>query len=349
MFKFPKDLDVRLFVEVLFITCFVSILNILNNIWFGYSFTLNIKWLILVLVLIKAIYDIFHSNRINMWKFIVFGLTIYFLLPLAFFEIGAMNLIHISYAFLLTVIIGFLTTGRMRLVLLISHILINGSLFMLTSFYPEVFPANIQQSINESYVFLDVLVQLMIALFMSGYLTMRFSNVWRRAHEEINIKNTQLEWLANHDELTKVYNRRFLVKYVSNIKGTSDCRLIIIDIDNFKNINDVYGHSKGDEVLVYLASKLQSETGNNGIVARFGGDEFVIFMYDIDAEKQNRLYQKISDILSHLHISGVGDITVSGGSVTFNSDEDFSQKLNDADKLLYWAKKHGKNQIKLND
>jgi len=341
-----NDLDDRLFLEILLMTGFAALLNIMSNILLGYAMSLNVKWLVMLLIISLASKDAYQHKRINMWKNITFGVVIYILIPLAYFEIGNMSFIHLSYAFLLTVIIGFLTKGYTRWILIVSHIWINFVLYMLQTFSPEVFPAVFRQTINEEYAFIDIAVQLLVVLVMSGYLTMRFSNVWRQAHKELNEKNKKLEWLANHDELTEVHNRRYLLNYIENRSSDSDYRLIIIDIDDFKNVNDQFGHSKGDEVLKHLAKKLKGATGEDGIVTRFGGDEFVILI-DTDDQRRADLSSTLASEIKNFEVDGVGSITVSGGSVLVQPNEDFSLKLGEADKLLYWAKKHGKKQLNI--
>lgn len=339
-------LDDRLFIEILLMTGFVAVLNIISNILLGYAMSLNIKWMVMLMIVFFAAKDAIRNKRLTLWKNITFGTVVYILIPLAYFEIGSMSLIHLSYAFLLTVIIGFLTKGIGRWILIISHIWINFVLYMLQAFYPEIYPTALRQVVNEQYAFMDIAVQFLVVLVMSGYLTMRFSNVWRDANQELNSKNKQLEWLANHDELTKVHNRRYLLNYIEKKNFESRYRLIIIDIDDFKGVNDEYGHSKGDQVLIHLASKLDRVTGNEGIVTRFGGDEFVVLV-DAEQDKQNDLAEKIAAAIDKIEVEGVGTVTVSGGSVLVQPNEDFARRLGEADKLLYWAKKHGKKQLKI--
>jgi len=343
--KFSDDIDVQLFGEIILLTSFISVLNIVSNILFGYSFGLNFKWIVMIIISILSIRDILKKVRITLWKNTVFSIAIFFLLPLAIFEIGEMNLIFISYAFLLTVMIGFLTNGALRYIFLFSHITINGTLFMLHSFYPEYFPFLIRQAINYENAFLDTFVQVFIALVISGYLTTRFSVVWRKSHNVIKHQNKQLLWLANHDELTSVFNRRYLLNYVAEQNQQKQCKLLIVDIDDFKRVNDKFGHIKGDEALITLAKSLDQTISDNGFVARFGGDEFVVFIYENSHESQEQTYKALVNALNDIFVEGIGVLTVSGGFVSFNLSDDFTEKLKDADKLLYLAKKEGKNHI----
>ena len=113
----------------------------------------------------------------------------------------------------------------------------------------------------------------------------------------------KFNFLANHDELTGLPNRRYfkeiLNKYIDNYTSTSeDMTLVFLDLDNFKMINDTFGHSKGDLLLKEVAGILIECLSNNDLVFRFGGDEFVLLCFNIKSKEQViKLSEKILNAL----------------------------------------------------
>jgi diguanylate cyclase (GGDEF)-like protein len=156
--------------------------------------------------------------------------------------------------------------------------------------------------------------------------------------------------LAETDPLTGVLNRRAFQNQIKSsfISGKVGI-LIMMDIDNFKNINDYFGHDTGDEVLRALSDTLKSSFSNSDIIARFGGDEFAVFLCNDQVNKE-QIMQKTGDFyqaLSHRISSQktLPDFSVSIGIAYKNSYTDFSKLYKDADKALYQAKKRGKNCV----
>ncbi len=123
----------------------------------------------------------------------------------------------------------------------------------------------------------------------------------------------------------------------------------MIDIDNFKQINDSYDHDIGDKVLVALANILKSYTSPMDIVARFGGEEFCILLKNINRYSALEIYEKLrtETELFRLPIDKERTInfTISIGATLYNTDESIDENIDAADMLLYKAKQAGKNQL----
>jgi len=151
------------------------------------------------------------------------------------------------------------------------------------------------------------------------------------------------------DTLTGLPNRRSFYIKLSEIKTKTPLSLLIIDIDNFKNINDTYGHIAGDQVLQQFAEILQSNTRGNDIIARWGGEEFTVILPQTYAEAAFKIADRIrktveNNIFSCENITC--KITVSIGIVSTKKDVDIGIEyfLKIADKALYKAKEK-KNSI----
>lgn len=151
----------------------------------------------------------------------------------------------------------------------------------------------------------------------------------------------KIEYLAYHDPLTDLPNRRLFNQCVRGVLGktTKEHTLILLDLDNFKDVNDTFGHEVGDLLLIQIAKRLKHIVGANGIVARLGGDEFIIFYYD--EKGSTNLTARIEDAVSepiviHDHVI---HMTSSMGVSRFPMDGNSVESLmRNADIEMYRAK-----------
>ncbi|ACO04411.1 MAG TPA: bifunctional diguanylate cyclase/phosphodiesterase [Persephonella sp.] len=166
---------------------------------------------------------------------------------------------------------------------------------------------------------------------------------------------TELEYFAGHDPLTDLYNRRIfedLLKYeVSRAKRKNyKFSLILIDLDNFKYINDTYGHHIGDIVLKSVADILEASIRDGDLVARIGGDEFVILLSETELEKALIVAERIRKNLENNKLcifeGAVISVSASLGVVEFPTHGTTKEELMMVvDNALYRAKDLGKNKV----
>ena len=167
--------------------------------------------------------------------------------------------------------------------------------------------------------------------------------------QELLELNTQLKELATTDPLTGLKNRRCLQeKILENIEGSkvyqSPFSLLLIDVDFFKRVNDTLGHPIGDAVLQELSKKLLRETREQDLVARMGGEEFMIVLPNTNKEHALVIAERIRlniDMGSWRHAR----ITVSIGITTYEPDDNLSKLFSKADEALYQSKKSGRNCV----
>ncbi len=168
--------------------------------------------------------------------------------------------------------------------------------------------------------------------------------------------NKDLRELSYKDPMTNAYNRRYFYEESAKLlslasRDQRDSCIIILDIDKFKDINDTYGHDVGDEVIVKLAHLLKEHVRNSDIVARFGGEEFVIFLYNTDLYNATHIAEVMKEDIHKVNINAGNEIinfTASFGVAKFNKDldeNDIEHTISRADKCLYVAKKKGRNKV----
>lgn len=148
------------------------------------------------------------------------------------------------------------------------------------------------------------------------------------------------EFDGSFDRLTQLYNRATFAKVVSRLKARNIFSVVVIDIDNFKSINDRYGHEYGDTVLREVSDIIRSSFNKDCGWYRMGGDEFYIICMDIKEEELKVMIKNMINQLSEKRINDVGLPTVSYGYSNFQSggNFDFQNMLKEADDQMYYYK-----------
>lgn len=173
----------------------------------------------------------------------------------------------------------------------------------------------------------------------------------RQIRREINLKNAEvaeIRDLARRDPLTKLWNRihteESINEYLQERRHSG--ALIMIDLDDFKGINDTYGHIVGDEILKEFANTLDALTRENDIVCRLGGDEFVVFLKNVAYQSvvSEKIEQMIITLEKRISLpEDKGHIRVSAGVALAPVDgRSFNQLYQNADRALYYVKQNGK-------
>lgn len=168
-------------------------------------------------------------------------------------------------------------------------------------------------------------------------------------------KNEVNRWKekANRDALTGLYNREYFEQTASSAleRGAlSTAAIIFVDIDDFKKVNDTLGHMVGDDVICSIAKRLLGTFRHSDVVARYGGDEFVVFVNGISREDLVTRLQQLCDSFRYPYRNEEVEYPVSTsiGAAMFPEDgEGYLQLLDHADSALYVAKRQGKNQFVL--
>jgi diguanylate cyclase (GGDEF)-like protein len=204
-----------------------------------------------------------------------------------------------------------------------------------------------EERIGSSYFCRHFMVKSQKIDFASQSLTLVFLNDITNLIE----KTKKLEELCTIDELTGVYNRRFILeKLESEIEISkryhSPLSIIILDIDNFKDINDNLGHLAGDKVLIKTSETIRNSLRESDNFGRIGGEEFIIVLPNTDLEKAHMCGERIrTNISSQSFEQHDYVVTVSGGIASYVYNESMESFFKRADNLLYKAKKTGKNLI----
>lgn len=168
-------------------------------------------------------------------------------------------------------------------------------------------------------------------------------------HSSLAISNSilrdQLQEMVDRDHLTKLFTRNYSDKYILNsLEQDESGMFLLVDIDNFKKINDTHGHQVGDDVLIQISTEIRNFIGMRGICSRWGGEELSIYIPNILESEALKISKQIVEVVPKVTNPTV---TVSAGMIAWNKERrlHFQQFFRQADIALYSAKNSGKNKV----
>jgi len=175
----------------------------------------------------------------------------------------------------------------------------------------------------------------------------------KNAHvEEILASAERYKWLSDRDPLTEALNRRSfmegaLIERERVLSEKKVAALAILDLDHFKNINDTYGHSTGDAVLVQTVRCLRSALRSHDLLGRMGGEEFLLLLPGTQGKAAHDVCERLRQAISALRIRvGTHELTITASfGVTDLGPEPLDESLKKADSALYQAKESGRNRV----
>ncbi len=183
----------------------------------------------------------------------------------------------------------------------------------------------------------------MVSNFILVLLLFLFLKTERDAKEALILR-------SNYDPLTNLLNRRgfetsYKTAFTSHKRKKAPFSLLFLDIDHFKKINDTYGHDIGDIVLKKLAQILKSNLRESDIIARWGGEEFVIVLNDTSAKAAKEVAQKLRKAIENFSEKPLPKFTISIGVTDGSFEKSLDELVKEADTALYEAKKSGRNKV----
>ncbi len=199
----------------------------------------------------------------------------------------------------------------------------------------------------------NVVVRLLIHFFTIPLFTLIFYYILKSLKKSKDLKSLheKLKSMLKIDDLTGLSNRRHFMDFLNKMFSLSkrhdhSLTLLMADLDNFKNINDNYGHHKGDEFLKAVGEILKRKTRNEDLAARIGGDEFMILLPETNINEAINIADRIKRCVANIDIlSDNISNTISIGAAELNRDDDVESFLKRADDSLYKAKENGRDRV----
>lgn len=193
---------------------------------------------------------------------------------------------------------------------------------------------------------LIIIVSQIGASLMISYVNEQFDNIAKS-----NLREKKLIEELHLDSLMSIYNRMALSEKIDeciSLKLSNEsCHMLLLDVDDFKKINDTYGHINGDEVLIKLSDTIRQFTGRNVTAYRYGGEEIILIMQHYSIEDTYTLAENLRLRFSSLTFDFAPDISItfSGGIASFQENISPEEWISHTDQALYQAKRLGKNRI----
>ncbi|MCZ6780000.1 MAG: diguanylate cyclase [Acidobacteria bacterium] len=179
----------------------------------------------------------------------------------------------------------------------------------------------------------------------------------KQLQDQLKLQKQLMEKLATTDPLAQVPNVRFFQRRLEDevrrtFRYKSPLNLVMIDIDHFKQINDTYGHPRGDTVIKELAANLQEAMRSVDLVARYGGEEFVVLLPQTDRQGAALVAERVRERAEKHRFPGLPEdvhVTISVGVAHYDGQNEMRGQdlVDEADQALYEAKKKGRNQVVL--
>ena len=192
-----------------------------------------------------------------------------------------------------------------------------------------------------------------IELKMSREKTKQYAIELERKNQELQLLLEKVEQIAKTDFLTGIANRRYAIERMNeelsrfNRNGES-FSLLMVDVDNFKKINDVYGHECGDYVLKHLVELIHSVLRKYDMIARWGGEEFLVMLPGTDIDNAKIVAEKISEFVrTHPfnYLDNSFAVTITIGAAQHQAGDDLDSLVKRADEAMYRGKISGKNCV----
>lgn len=283
----------------------------------------------------------FRINYIKNFKVLTKWVTIneviyIFLFLFAFYNYDSPNYLIQAFGVIILIMGIFIIPNYFINIIVLSVVVI--VLFNVISFY---FIKGIK--ISE---LLAGIVNLTIVLILLAIVTYR-NNYYKRVHF---IDNKYLTTLSETDPLTAVYNKSKLnCELIRNIQFSkrfnTPLSIMIIDIDDFKKVNDTYGHLIGDQIIVEFVTIIQDNIREVDILGRWGGEEFIIILPNTEISQAIEMGNRLRHVVETYNFTQMKNITCSIGVNQLSKEDDFYSFIKEADEMLYGAKDAGKNTV----
>lgn len=272
--------------------------------------------------------------------------TIIILLVLGFVEFP---ILYISYGastavYMLVAEIGIITFMKPvhRVVMGAAVFVADIAAFVVRSRFPQLNMANDNMELDTLFSFIIAFIGIMVAV---AIVIVQFE----RQAKQLSEMGEELTLAVNTDPLTEIRNRRYLMQYLENQTaqmGDEKHCAVLIDLDLFKSVNDTYGHVFGDKVLKQFADTVKKNLGENDLIARFGGEEFMILFGTDNEEEIITTMDTISKEYAIFSEKEKGkEFTFSAGAAIYGKNSSITDIFTTADKRLYKAKAAGRNMI----
>lgn len=281
----------------------------------------------------------FFTGRTYVATFIILLVLGFVEFPMLYISYGASTAVY-----MLVAEIGIITFMKPvhRVIMGAAVFIADIAAFIVRSKFPQLNMVNDNKELDTLFSFIIAFIGIMVAV---AIVIVQFE----RQAKQLSKMGEELTLAVNTDPLTEIRNRRYLIEYLENQLSQDEKKkhcAALIDLDLFKSVNDTYGHVFGDNVLKHFANAVKTNIGENDLIARFGGEEFMILFDTDNIETVMTVMKRIRKSYSEFSEKEKGkEFTFSAGVAVYGSSNSITEIFTTADKRLYKAKAAGRNMI----
>lgn len=281
----------------------------------------------------------FFTGRTYVATFIILLVLGFVEFPMLYISYGASTAVY-----MLVAEIGIITFMKPvhRVIMGAAVFVADIAAFVVRSKFPQLNMVNDNKELDTLFSFIIAFIGIMVAV---AIVIVQFE----RQAKQLSEMGEELTLAVNTDPLTEIRNRRYLMQYLEKQTaqmGDEKHCAVLIDLDLFKSVNDTYGHVFGDKVLKQFADTVKKNLGENDLIARFGGEEFMILFGTDNEEEIITTMNTISKEYAIFSEKEKGkEFTFSAGAALYGKNSSITDIFTTADKRLYKAKAAGRNMI----
>ncbi|MDD3453828.1 MAG: GGDEF domain-containing protein [Bacilli bacterium] len=350
--------DISLQNKIFNVECFsltaLLLQNILIFLFFKTHYFFILSYALLIVFYIISFIITNKTKQVNLYATIICILSNLSMIPYALL-IGANQMLYL-YFIIGIVFVILLFEKNMRKILLIVEIVLYVSIVLFSNHFSNqineldiIKDNNVIVEDNEYVYNFITVMNLTVVIFSLSLCILTVLETYQQQNEQLNDMNKYLTDISSKDSLTGLWNRKYMDECLleSIKKKYKELSIIILDIDNFKKVNDDYGHLIGDEILKEVAQMIKENVDHYCTPTRYGGEEFLIILPNIDINKAYRIAENIRvSVYKRVFIPNTNkNITISGGISSTNKNRKINELIDEADQKLYKAKKEGRNKI----
>ncbi len=324
----------------------MALIGIVGNMSLGFNFvTILVPLLNIVLDICCIAYSIV-TKRWNGPALLVVFYAVFILFPFLWFSTGGVTGSTLPYVILAGFVVVIMLHGKLRIALL----LLIPVMFCTFIFLEMLYPAIVVPYPDRDSQYIDLMIGLAVSFFITEGLAVIVLSRYRIAKLKAEDLVKQLERLSVTDPLTGIYNRRMLTSCLDEEMRKSyddghPLTLCLLDIDHFKKVNDDYGHLCGDHVLIMLTRVIGKCLGENDLLGRYGGEEFLIIFKEQSISQALATIEKFREAMTRAQWEHGQPLTVSCGVSEYRKGISYSEFVKYVDTHLYAAKEQGRNRV----
>ncbi len=317
---------------------------------------ISIFWCMVLILTITLAELALHQEYFQLSRKLSLFIYTFVLIPVGLYISGSLTIIAMYYI-LAIFLLNIIATTRERFIINPFFLVLIYAFIIISHQYPEYLPA----PPSERILFLHWLVDAPVVILTTALLTAVTTETYRQENKKLREQNIRLEQLMRTDNLTGLYNKTYLNEQLpillnkAHDSKTPLC-IFIIDIDYFKNYNDLYGNIKGDSCLIEVANILKRNCSHiTDSIFRFGGEEFILILPDTDQDGARILAESILEDfhqkkIDHYRSMICNYVTVSIGIHYYSGINKATPDdvIKNADNALYTVKSKGRNDYCIN-